>query len=169
MSKTEEEKKQALSDLFFEAGAGLYDSQVLEYNIKYLIYLLGKIGFMKINAETAISIIEGKTKHTIGALFKLLRDKGISFSPDTEENLNNALKARNELIHSFLVKDVERMAVTQGREEMVKEIGQFRKVIHKASASIAKPIEVLTILTTGKSVGSIQEDLEKEYKGKGWF
>ena len=115
MGKTEAEKKLALNDLYFEAGAGLYDSQVLEYNIKYLIYLLGRAGFMDIDAEKAISIIEGKTKHTIGALFKLLKERGILFAPDTEDKLNEALKARNELIHSYLVKNVERIPSIETR------------------------------------------------------
>ncbi|GEO02657.1 hypothetical protein AAE02nite_03210 [Adhaeribacter aerolatus] len=162
-------KKQVMIDLYFEAGAGLYDSQVIEYNFKYLIYLLSKTQLWDGDRETAKSILDGKTKHTLGQLFKFLRDKRILFLPDTEERLEDALAARNNLIHEYLAKNVALMMTKEGRHQMIKEIIELRKRIQQGNKSVSELIEALLEPSVGKDkLAAIDEDLEKQFEKENW-
>ncbi|ALI99154.1 hypothetical protein [Rufibacter tibetensis] len=165
------DKKQALNGLYFEAGAGLYDSQVLEYDLKYLIYLTSRLRFWDITLEQANSIIEGKSKQTLGQLFRILKDKGIKdlFENEVEEILADAIQARNVLIHGFLVGNSEKILKYDTRQALTLEVRALRRRIKGGSETIKPILEILTEALTGLSVDTTKEGLANEFGIKHWL
>jgi len=52
-------KKKELQKLYFELGTGLFDSQTLEYDIRFLIYILTDLGIIDIDPIKAEEISNG--------------------------------------------------------------------------------------------------------------
>lgn len=143
--------RKALRDLYFEAGAGLFDCQHFEYGIKVLIYVLSQQQFWSYDLHAAEKILEGRSKKTLGALIQILRDQGF-LDEDIEKLLTDALAARNNLIHNYLSDNAERMILEMERKQMVREIRAFRRVIQQADRAIGKVIEGMTLYLTLMSI-----------------
>ena len=122
--------KGELQELYFEAGAGLYDSQTLEYGISLLLFLLSQQGLISLKIKDTENILEGRSRETLGQLFRILKTE-VSLDADTEWKLRSALKARNHLVHHSLVDNVERMCTEAGRKEVVEEIRRLRSLIQE--------------------------------------
>lgn len=112
MDEFEQRKRDVLQPIFFEAGAALFDCQSFEYGIAYLLYLFSRMGAKGLDTENAVAILEDEEKKTAGQLIGILK-KYLEVSEGIEESLTEALKARNKLIHRYLVENVERMAETE--------------------------------------------------------
>lgn len=161
-------KKEELNEVYFEAGVGLFDSQTLEYSFSYLIYLLSTLGFADIDPEKAVAIIDGRKKQTIGQLFKFLKEKGVTFSLGLENDLQDAVAARNQFIHHYLIDNMERLANPKTRTDVVKEIRRLRKRMQKGDKALRNFLDGLSELSTGISPQIMKESLLKEFGLEHW-
>jgi hypothetical protein len=161
-------KREELRELYFECGAGLYDSQTLEYNVSYLIYLLSTLGFSDIEPAKAAAIIDGKSKQTIGQIFRFLKDRGVTFSPGLEQQLQEATATRNQLIHHYLIDNIERIANPTTRPEVMREIRSLRRTIRQGEKALRNFLDGLSELSTGISPSTMKETILKEYGVEHW-
>jgi len=136
--ESREHKKKELQKLYFELGTGLFDSQTLEYDIRFLIYILTDLGIIDIDPIKAEEISNGITKHTIGGLIKIIRDKTLT-KETQDEFINLGIDARNKLIHHYMMDNIERIVSIDERKKMVIEIRDLRKEIQKADRVIKHP------------------------------
>ena len=146
MDTFEQKKREILEPIYFEAGAGLFDCQTFEYCIGYLLYLLSKLGINGLSPERTKSILDDDEKKTAGQLVGLLK-MHIAVSENLEEQLSTALKARNKLVHRYLIDNVERFTDATERDLIIKEIrhlrGQVRIVQKSLDPFILTLIEVI--------------------------
>lgn len=120
--------KDILNPLYFEAGAGLYDSQVFEFGLCQLLLSLTVQGLIEFDVDMAINIADDRKKKTIGQVLTLIK-KQVEFSSGWEATLIEAINARNALIHRFLVNNSTRMIVETEREALVRDIRNLRMQI----------------------------------------
>ena len=161
-------KREELNELYFECGAGLYDSQMLEYNVSYLIYLLSSLGFSDIEPAKAEAIIDGKSKQTIGQMFRFLKGRSVTFSPSLEQYPQEAIAARNQLIHHYLIDNIERIANPATRPQVVKEIRILRRTIRQGEKALRNFLDGLSELSTGISPSAMKKAILKEYGIEHW-
>ncbi|MGB2739338.1 MAG: hypothetical protein WBC60_02140 [Cognaticolwellia sp.] len=141
MNEFEKKKKEHLNPVLFEAGAGLLDSQSFEYQIAYLLYLFAKLGVEGLTLKKTTAILDDDEKKTAGQLIGLLK-KHIDVDGAAEQKLAKALKARNKLVHRFLIDNIERFVDADERILLVKEIRELRGQI-RASIKSLDPLVVL--------------------------
>ena len=140
----------------------MFDSQTLEYDIRFLIFILTDLEIIDFDPLKAEKISDGDTKHTIGGLIKIIRDK-TSTKEDQDEIINLGIDARNILIHHFMMDNIERIVSTAEREKMVLEIRELRKNIQKADRVIKNVIEML-VPKYGLSVEKYIEMVKQEFQ-----
>ncbi|MEZ5618674.1 MAG: hypothetical protein R3E40_10410 [Rhodocyclaceae bacterium] len=131
----EERKKQVLAPIFFEAGAALYDCQTFEYGIAYLLYLFSRLGATGLDPAHCAAILDDEEKKTAGQLAQLLQ-KHLRISEDLEEGLAKALRARNCLVHRFLIDNVERMLEVREHDALIKEIRGLRSTVQRCQKQL---------------------------------
>jgi hypothetical protein len=131
----EERKKELFRPVLFEAGAALLDCQSFEYGVAYLLFHFARLGTVGLNAERVSLILDDKEKRTAGQLVAMLK-KHVKVSPELEAALEEALKARNHLVHRVLTDNIDKMAIPDGREELVREIRSRRGKVRKASEAL---------------------------------
>lgn len=102
MDKFEQVKREHLQSIYFEAGAGLFDCQTFEYGVGYLLYLFSRLGVSGLSSERTSAILDDDEKKTAGQLVGLLK-KHVEVSAQLEDQLSVALKARNKLVHRYLI------------------------------------------------------------------
>ncbi|WP_041454399.1 hypothetical protein [Pseudoalteromonas translucida] len=141
MDEFEKKKKEHLNPVLFEAGAGLLDSQSFEYQIAYLLYLFAKLGVEGLTLTKTTAILDDNEKKTAGQLIGLLK-KHIDVDSAAEQKLAKALKARNKLVHRFLIDNIERFVDAHERTLLVKEIRELRGQI-RASIKSLDPLIIL--------------------------
>ena len=151
MDEFEQRKRHVLQPIFFEAGAALFDCQSFEYGIAYLLYLFSRMGVKGLNTDNAIAILEDEEKKTAGQLIDMLK-KYLDVSEGLEQSLTGALKARNTLIHRYLIENVERMAEPEEHSKIEKEIKSLRSKVRKSHkqlepfvAALAKHLDDIDI------------------------
>jgi len=141
MDEFEKKKKEHLNPVLFEAGAGLLDSQSFEYQIAYLLCLFAKLGVEGLTLTKTTAILDDNEKKTAGQLIGLLK-KHIDVDSAAEQKLAKALKARNKLVHRFLIDNIERFVDAHERTLLVKEIRELRGQI-RASIKSLDPLIIL--------------------------
>lgn len=147
MDDLERKKKEILTPLFLESGAALMDCQAFEYGIALFLYHISRTGVPGLSFEKMQDVMEDVEKKTAGQLLVMLK-KYIQFSdPKTEVTLQEALAARNKIIHRILIDNSERVADKSDRESLIKEIRQLRRKV-RAADEIIRPIvlEISSVL-----------------------
>jgi uncharacterized protein YutE (UPF0331/DUF86 family) len=130
MDEFEQRKREVLQPIYFEAGAALFDCQSFEYGIAYLLYLIA-CSTDELDLNKSVAILENEEKKTAGQLIGTLK-KYLQVSDGLEQALTRALKARNKLIHRYLIENVERIADPKEHSKIVKEIGSLRSQVRKS-------------------------------------
>jgi hypothetical protein len=93
------------TSLMDAAGAALLACQALEDRVKQWLFILAQKELIETAPDRATEILEGRDKKSLGQIIGILHaDGGV-----TDEALQNALVARNELIHHFFQKNSARM------------------------------------------------------------
>ncbi len=154
MDDFERRKKELLGPIFFEAGAGLHDSQLFEYTVAYLLYLLSRLGVTELEVHQASAILDDDEKKTAGQLVSLLR-KQVAVGDELEQILKDALVARNHLIHRFLVENIERVLDPGGIEELRVEIAALRRRVRLVQKTLDPIIKSLALLADGLSIDDV--------------
>lgn len=154
-------KKKELGPLYFECGAGLMDSQTLEYDIRFLIFILNDLELAEFGNLKVDNIGEGKTKHTIGILLKILRSK-IEIEDAETQVIGDGVEARNNLIHHYLMNNIERLSLPGGKDQMILEVRELRKSIQRADKVIKRFVEEL-IPAYGLSVAEYVDKAKDDF------
>jgi hypothetical protein len=86
----------------------------------------------------------------------------LKVSEGIEDSLLKALKARNKLIHRYLIENVERMAEPIEHEKIVKEIRSLREQVRKSHQLLEPYVKALAEILDGVSM----EDISSTAKDK---
>ena len=162
MSDFEERKKEVLKPVYFEAGAALFDCQSFEYGIAYLLYLFSRLGTEGLSDEKACSILDGEEKKTAGQLIHMLK-KHVQLSESIEIKLFSALKARNNLVHHYLVDNVERIADVGEHEGIIKEIRALRATVRSSLKQLEPFTASLAALVDDHDLDSIAVEVKEKF------
>lgn len=160
MDTFEQKKTKYLQPVFFEAGAGLFDCQTFEYGIGYLLYLFSRLEVIRLLPEQTSAILDDDEKKTAGQLIGLLK-KHVEVSSDLEDQLSAALKARNKLVHRYLIENVERFSDATERDLIVKEIRHLRGQVRAIQKSLEPFVSTLVKIVDGLDLDTYKDD-EKE-------
>ena len=125
------QKKELLQPLLFEAGAGLLDCQGFEFSVSLLLFHLARLGTIGLDPTKVSLILENQDKKTAGQLIMLLK-KHAKVSEEIETALEAALAARNTLIHRVLIDNIEQVSQAETRASLLLEIRALRTTIQKA-------------------------------------
>ena len=104
----------------------------------------------KYDVNKIILVLDNEDKKTLGQLIKIIKGK-IELNNDVEEILNNALSARNNIIHHVLVDNVELFIQEETRNVLIKKIRKFRQLVQKGISILNPYIEELS-----KNLGKIE-------------
>ena len=161
MSDKQNHFKEILAPLYFEAGAGLYDSQTLEYGISLLLFLLSDRGLIEFAVDDARAIIEGEKKKTIGQVLHIVKQH-VTISSEWDATIQEGLQGRNRLVHGYLINNIENFLEEDKREQLIKEVRAMRRAIQAADKAVRDIIGVLVQLY-GVSLESIQEQVVQDF------
>ncbi|OBU30678.1 hypothetical protein [Photobacterium kishitanii] len=162
MDSFEQIKRDNLQPIYFEAGAGLFDCQTFEYGIGYLLYLLSRLGVEGLSPERTSAILDDDEKKTAGQLIGLLK-KHAEVSQDLEKELSDALRARNKLIHRYLIDNVERFVDASERELIVKEIRELRGKVRGVQKSLEPFIAGLVSIVDGLNLEEFSNEAKEQF------
>lgn len=140
MENFENKKRILLEALFFESGAALMDCQTLEYAVTFFLFHFSRIEPKKIDINKIILILDNKDKKTLGQLIKIIKDN-LGLNNDAEEILNDALSARNCIIHRVLIDNVELFIQQETRNALIKKIRKLRQLVQKGISILDPSIE----------------------------
>ncbi|MCH7958657.1 MAG: hypothetical protein IID08_00910 [Candidatus Hydrogenedentes bacterium] len=162
MDEFEQRKREVLQPIFTEVGAALFDCQTFEYGMAYLLYLLSRFGTVGLNPKYTIAILEHDEKKTAGQLITLLK-KHAHVSDGLEQKLSAGLEARNELIHRYLVENIERMTDPAQHDKMVSEIRLLRSKVQKSDKSLEPFLSFLMETVDGIKMGDLANDAKAKF------
>lgn len=154
----EARKKKLFQPVLFEAGAALLDCQTFEFSVALLLFHFARLGAIGLEPGKISQILDDKEKRTAGQLVSMLR-KHIKVSPGLETGLEEALKARNYLIHRVFTDNVERMRRPEGRQELVREIRSRRAKVRKAHERLGKFIIAFSAALDGLDQKTIEREV----------
>jgi len=162
MNEFEQRKKDILQPIYFGAGAALFDCQSFEYGIAYLLHLFSRLGTKGLNIDKACAILDGEEKKTAGQLIGMLK-KHVDLSVTIENELASALKARNNLVHHFLIDNVERMTKVKEHDSLVAEIRLLRSKVRKSHKQLEPIIASLAALTDGLNLDDFANEVKQDF------
>ena len=159
MSDFEARKKELLQPLLFEAGAALLDCQGFEFGIALLLFHFARLGTTGLDPKKVSLILENQDKKTAGQLISLLK-KHVTVSEGIETALEEALAARNTLVHRVLIDNIEQVAQAETRTSLVRDIRALRTQVQKA-AKLLRPF----VIAFGEALDGVQQqELEQEVR-----
>ena len=162
MDDFEARKREVLQPILFEAGAALLDCQSFEYGISYLLFLFARLGTQGLPVDRAESILNDEEKKTAGQLVALLKQH-VKVSPTIEQELTSALKARNHLVHRYLIENIERMVNPLEHEKLVKEIRALRTQVRRCSKQLDPFVKSLAEHLDGISPAELEAEMKAKF------
>lgn len=156
----EERKKKLLQPVLFEAGAALLDCQGLEFGIALLLFHFSRLGAVGLQPERVSQILDDKEKKTAGQLVAMLK-KHVTVSKGIETALEEALVARNYLVHRVLIDNVEKLERAETRTELVREIRKRRAKVRKAHEKLGKFIMAFSAALDGLDQKKMERELRE--------
>ena len=124
-----------LDDILLEAGSALLDCQAFEFNLSHLLRLLVECGACSVDIELARLMVEGNEKKTAGQLIGMLK-KFMHVESEIEDELREALKFRNHIVHRFFIEGTERFATISAREELKSDLIKMRTCVYLVANKI---------------------------------
>lgn len=147
-------------EVFRDFGFAAFSAQMLEASIVTILLAAeyaGKIEIKKpkkrMDTESEIYLSE----RTLGQLVAILKEGGIG--EPLIEQIDDALKARNYLMHHFFVWNAENYQSEEGRGAMLKELQQLRYRIGRSQIAFSQIREQFV----EKLFGLSEADLKKLY------
>jgi uncharacterized protein YutE (UPF0331/DUF86 family) len=104
--------------------------------------------------------LDDKEKRTAGQLVRTLK-KHLKISEGIETALEEALSARNRLIHRVLVDNIERLPEESTRNALVREIRSLRSKVQKADQMLRPFIAGLSEALDGVDHAQIEAELRQ--------
>jgi len=159
MDDFEARKKELFQPLLFEAGAALLDCQGFEFGIALLLFHFARLGTVGLDPKKVSLILENQDKKTAGQLIVLL-EKHLTVSEGIETALEEALAARNTLVHRVLIDNIEQVTQAETRASLVRDIRALRTQVQKA-AKLLRPF----VLAFGEALDGVQQqEIEQEVR-----
>lgn len=158
----ETQKEKILGPLYLQAGAALFDCQSFEYAIALLLFHFSRLGVGGLNSNKLMAILENDDKKTLGQLIFMLR-QNLKVSDGIEEALSDALSSRNNLIHRFLVDNVEKFIEEDDRQQLIKEIRQLRRKIQKADKMLRPFISAFGEAMDGFNIAEFHAEAKSRF------
>ena len=162
MNDFEEQNKEYLEPIFFEAGAALFDCQTFEYGIAYLLYLFSQLGVEGLSPENTTAILDNESKKTAGQLIGLLK-RHVRVSENIEDDLALALEARNIIAHRYLVDNVERFSDFTQHQQIVSEIRSLRSKIRKTHKSLEPFVRLLVKVVDDIDLDEFADEAKQQF------
>ena len=162
MDEFENRKRKLLGPIYFETGAALYDCQCFEYQIAYFLYLMSRHGDVGMDPARYTAIMDDEEKQTAGQLVKLLTSH-VRVSDEIEQGLVLALRARNKLIHRYLIDNVERLLDVGQHERIVKEIRSLRSAVRQCHAKLDPFVKHYAEMLDGVDLDEIGAEAKRKF------
>ncbi|MCC9168298.1 hypothetical protein [Pontibacter harenae] len=145
-------------------GYAVLDSQKLEYSIAYMMLLADNEFDLtdKQQDEKIDDYMLNLSKKTLGGLISQLK-KLIEVNDRFAERLEEALDARNYLIHRFINQEGEKFLTIKGREEALQIVKEKREILYQCYFFLDPFIQKLMELR-GFSHGAITKELLEKYE-----
>ncbi len=160
MNDFEERKKALLQPLLFEAGAALMDCQTFEFGVGLLIFHLSRLGGTEgLEPDKVMMILDDKDKKTAGQLVAILK-RHVEVSEGIEKALQEALAARNKIVHRILIDNIESVLDKDALSHLVKDIRTLRSRVQAAD----KLLQPFNYAFSEALDGVAQDELEIELK-----
>ena len=160
MNDFDAQKKVLLQELLFEAGAGLLDCQGFEFGVALLLFHLARLGATGLDPTKVSLILENQDKKTAGQLIVLLK-KHAKVSKEIETALEEALAARNTLIHRVLIDNIEQVAQAGKRASLVLEIRVLRTKVQKAKKLLHPFVVAFGVALDGLEQQKIEQEVRE--------
>lgn len=145
-------------DVYAHYGLAMYLAQTLEHAIVNAMVILRLPEKEKYTRQDIDEFMEGSFQKTLGALLKQLKAE-ISFPPDLESVLVEALNRRNYLAHHYFRERAETIVTRNGRTLMLHELQSDQRLFEKADEQLAKAMKSLRL-----THGATDSAYEAEYK-----
>ena len=121
--------------VFEHAGLALYHAQVFEEGLGWFIQAWALAQEDISTEEQRIILEEALRAKTLGGLMKATRAR-LSFGPEVDAALNQALADRNYLAHHFFKDDSLAWVLGHKRDEMLAKLDQYRRHFRMAGRAI---------------------------------
>ena len=145
-------------DVYAHYGLAMYLAQTLEHAIVNALVILRLPEKEKFTRQDINEFLEGRFQITLGALLKHLKSE-ISFPPDLESVLVEALYRRNYLAHHYFRERAETFVTRNGSTQMLQELQCDQRLFEKADEQLGKAMKPLRLIH-----GVTDSAYEAEYK-----
>jgi hypothetical protein len=153
----ERRKQEVLKPLFLEAGAGLLDCQGFEYCIALLLFHLSRPGVEGLDSLQVARILDNRDHRTAGQLIRMLKQRA-GVSEGMEAALDDALAARNQLIHRCLIDNPDFLLEEDARAQLVADVRALRVRVQRGDTAL-RPF----ILLFNRALDGLDQDaIERE-------
>ena len=129
-----------LAPVYAEFGAAVHDTQVLEFGLVLLMALATRYDDARFERNAVAALSSAQAGNTIGELFRAVRKKEHFTSPERKA-IHKAIRLRNDLVHRFMVDNVEQLFTDAGRQELADELRGIRQAVQYADGIIASLID----------------------------
>jgi len=151
-------------EVFRDFGFAAFTAQMLESSLVTILLAAEDSGRIEIKKPKKRKDIESEiflSERTLGQLIHFLKEGGID--EQLTELIDDALKARNYLMHHFFAWNVENYQSDKGRGTMLAELQQLRFRIGRSQMAFSQIREQLFEKIYGYSAADLKE-LYDEYR-----
>jgi hypothetical protein len=164
MRKIMIDESEQIKEVYAYFGLAIYTAQVLEHQIVNMFVATKLHERHKISREDVDAIFDERFSQTMGKLIKDLKTI-YKLSDTIIEQLDNALKTRNMLIHRYFREKVTQFSTIEGRLEMVRELDKVRQNFEKTD-KILTEIYIEITRRHGVTQEMVDKALEDLLSGK---
>jgi len=148
-------------EVFRDFGFAGFTAQMLESSLVTILLAAEDAGQIEIKKPKKKKDLESElylSERTLGQLIYILKEKGID--EDLTKLIEDALEARNYLMHHFFVWNSENYLTDEGRGRMLEELQQLRFRIGRSQIAFSQIREQIF----EKVYGYSEDDLRKLYE-----
>lgn len=145
-------------------GLAVMDSQRLEYQLAFMMLLVNNEFDLKDSDfdKRIDDYMLGLSKQTLGRLITKLKEH-VEVNEELQRRLEEALDARNFLIHRLLNQAGEKFLTIEGRKELLQLVKAKRKILYECYMVI-DPFVHLIAKIKGLSLDQFTNELSNEYE-----
>jgi len=145
-------------EIFRDFGFAAFAAQMLESSLVTILLAGEHAGRIEFKKKDGIKSEDFLSEKTLGQLFRELKRGGLD--SETQAMFEDALEARNYLMHDFFVKNSGIFTSEEGRGKMLEELQQLRFRIGRTQIAFSQIREQLV----EKIYGLSKQDLQRLYQ-----
>jgi len=141
-NRASQEGYEALTPVMAELGRAVFACQCLEATVRALALMATHdlVADEGAQFQAALELQEAKPENLRNLIKRLKGLVGVSVP---EVLLLEAAAVRNEVVHSYLVRNVLRLANQSGRQEVESELAAFKSKLHAAEDGLQPFVDLL--------------------------